>query len=208
MKFPRILKGPKSHLVTGSRVFEELLVYWGFSFESLIWIPIVRFGEVLSSLFPVESCGNSMCIALLKMTWKGSWIESQLIRCGAECCSLGCCRMLQWHSEFAPNGCSLVWCWTPVLHADVTELRNSVHGLLAVSAWHSTGEVSSSEEDTSDEARLTGFHCRLRKWRQASGGQVSVWRHLVVPALLSCYSMALASDQCWRSCFTHFLLHT
>lgn len=74
MKFPRTLKGPKNHLVTGSRVFGGLLVHWDFS--SVIWIPILRFGEVLSSLFPIESCGDSMCTALLKMAQKGSWIES------------------------------------------------------------------------------------------------------------------------------------
>lgn len=75
-KFPRAPKAHKSLLVTGSRIFEGLLVCWDFLFESLICIPIVRFGEVLNSLFPVESCGNSMYIALLKIARKGSRIES------------------------------------------------------------------------------------------------------------------------------------
>lgn len=47
-----------------------------FCFESPVWVPIVRFGEVLSSLLPVESCGDSICTALLKMAREGSWIES------------------------------------------------------------------------------------------------------------------------------------
>lgn len=66
-------------IVFGSSIFEALLMYYGFLFESLTWIPIVYFGEVLKSLFPIESCGNSMCIALLKITHRGSRSES--------CCS-------------------------------------------------------------------------------------------------------------------------
>lgn len=126
MKIPRILKGPKNCLITGFRVFEGLLTYWGFLFENLIWIPIVQFGEVLSSLFPVESCGDSMCTALLKMAQKWSWIESHQ----SDAALL--LRLLPGCSPGTVN--SYCYQMGPVwLQAGETELGNSVQDLLAVS---------------------------------------------------------------------------
>lgn len=88
---PFILSFPEQRnlLLLDLEFSKGCLCIWGFQCESLTRIPIVRFGEVLNSLFPVESCGNSMCTALLKILQKGSRTESRWSDSSAACCA-GC----------------------------------------------------------------------------------------------------------------------
>lgn len=178
----------KGHFVTGSRAFGGLLGYWVVLLESLVWVPIVIFGEVLSSLFPAESCGGACAQHFSERPGKGPGLSHSI---GHSAAPWAAARAFQGHRESVPHGSSLERCWAPVLHTDETEYRNPVHGLLLVSAWHSIGGVSSAEEDSSHEAQLTDFTVGSGNGaRPLLDTCWSVWRHLGVPALLSCCSIS------------------
>lgn len=100
-------------------------------------------------------------------------------------CSLGCCQdalLAQWiPTKCFQSGMVLNpfaagwWNWTWEFSAGPP-----------CCVCDSIGGVSSAEEDSSDEAGLTDFHHRLRKWSQASGGRV-----LVFAETLGCPSFAV-----------------
>lgn len=197
MKFPRVPKAQKSRLVTGSRIFEGLLVYWGFLFESLIWIPMVRFGEVLNSLFPVESCGNSMCIALLKITRKGSRVESCWSDAALRAARSAAPRLLTctvYLRQMDP-----VWLNAESQYCTLMKMNFRVQCTASLLCLHGIPQYRLFENCTAlkkmpqvSQGILTSAVCSAKGDRPL----LDLWfmqRYSRVPALLSSYNTALAS---------------
>lgn len=173
----------KGHFVTGSRAFGGLLGYWVVLLESLVWVPVVIFGELLSSLFPAERCGGSVCTALLRTAREGSWVESQH---RTQRCSLGCCQGL-------PGAQGICTTWVQ---------SGAVLSPCAAHGWNWIQESSARPPSCVCLAfhwrsvqRWGGlltwgtahwFHCRVRKWSQASAGHM-----LVCVEALGCASFAV-----------------